>query len=98
MAEGEKKEEVKEAPKAEAPAAAPAAAPASTGGTKKLNWTLTLILSILLGNLGVDRFMMGQVGLGIVKLLTAGGCGIWWIVDVILIAMKKPFPGIEWED
>ena len=98
MAEGEKKEEVKEAPKAEAPAAAPAAAPASTGGTKKLNWTLTLILSILLGQLGVDRFMMGQVGLGILKLLTAGGCGIWWIVDVILIAMKKPFPGIEWED
>ena len=98
MAEGEKKEEVKEAPKAEAPAAAPAAAPASTGGTKKLNWTLTLILSILLGQIGVDRFMMGQVGLGILKLLTAGGCGIWWIVDVILIAMKKPFPGIEWED
>jgi hypothetical protein len=100
MAEGEaKKEEVKkEEVKAEAPAAAPAAAPASTGGTKKLNWTLTLILSILLGNLGVDRFMMGQIGLGILKLLTAGGCGIWWIIDVILIAMKKPFPGVEWTD
>lgn len=101
MAEGEKKEEVKESPKAEAPAPvadAPATAPASTGGTKKLNWTVTLILSILLGNLGVDRFMMGQVGLGILKLLTAGGCGIWWIIDVILIAMKKPFPGVEWVD
>lgn len=99
MAEGEakkEKEEVKEEAKAEAPAAAPAAAPA--GGKKKLNWVLTLILSILLGQLGVDRFMMGQIGLGILKLLTAGGCGIWWIVDVILIAMKKDFPGIEWEE
>ena len=66
-------------------------------GTKKLNWTLTLVLSIFFGSLGVDRFMMGQVGLGILKLITGGGCGIWWLIDVILIGMKKPFPGIEWE-
>jgi len=83
--------------KTEAPAAAPAPAAAATG-TKKLNWVLTLILSILVGSLGVDRFMMGQIGLGILKLITGGGCGIWWIVDVILIAMKHPFPGIEWSD
>ena len=63
--------------------------------TKKLNWTVILILSILVGSLGVDRFMMGQIGLGVLKLITGG---IWWLVDVILIAMKKPFPGIEWED
>ena len=63
--------------------------------TKELNWTVTLILSILVGSLGVDRFMMGQIGLGVLKLITGG---IWWLVDVILIAMKKPFPGIEWED
>lgn len=71
-------------------------APAQTG-TKKLNWTLTLILSIFFGQFGVDRFMMGQIGMGILKLITGGGCGIWWIVDVILIAMKKDFPGVEWE-
>ncbi|MEK7096633.1 MAG: TM2 domain-containing protein [Patescibacteria group bacterium] len=79
------------------PEKAPAVAAAPASGTRKLNWTLTLILSIFFGQLGVDRFMMGQVGLGILKLVTGGGCGIWWLVDVILIAMKKPFPGIEWE-
>jgi TM2 domain-containing membrane protein YozV len=74
--------------------AAPAPAPAA--GTKKLNWVLTLLMSIFFGQLGVDRFMMGQVGLGILKLITLGGCGVWWLVDVILIATKHEFPGIEW--
>jgi len=50
---------------------------------------VALLLSILLGSLGVDRFYMGYVGLGILKLLTAGGCGVWWLIDVILIATRK---------
>jgi len=85
---------------AEAAAPAPAAAPAApaAGGTHKLNWALTLVVSILVGSLGVDRFMMGQIGLGILKLITGGGCGIWWLVDIILIAIKHQFPGIEWSD
>ena len=79
MAEEEKKTE-----------AAPAVAPVqTTTGTKKVNWVLTLVLSILVGWLGVDRFVMGQVGLGILKLITGGGCGIWWLIDVILIATGK---------
>lgn len=63
---------------------------------RKVNWVLTLIMSILFGQLGVDRFIMGHVGLGIVKLITMGGCGIWWIVDIILIATKADFPDIQW--
>lgn len=48
-----------------------------------------LVLSILLGGLGVDRFYTGHVGLGVGKLLTLGGCGIWSLVDLILFATRK---------
>ncbi len=47
--------------------------------------TLILIVSILAGTLGIDRFLIGDTGLGIGKLLTCGGLGIWAIVDWFLI-------------
>lgn len=50
------------------------------------DWTVALILSILVGEFGVDRFYTGSIMLGILKLVTFGGCGVWWIVDIILIA------------
>ncbi len=43
--------------------------------------TTLLIISLLVGSLGVDRFMLGETGLGVAKLLTGGGCGIWTIID-----------------
>lgn len=45
--------------------------------------TLTFILALFV--CGVDRMLIGQVGLGVLKMLTAGGCGIWWLVDLFLI-------------
>ena len=47
--------------------------------------TTSLILSLLTGNLGIDRFYIGDTGLGIAKLLTCGGVGIWTIIDWFFI-------------
>lgn len=52
-------------------------------------WMMALILSVLLGSLGVDRFYMGYTGLGVLKLVTCGGLGVWALIDIILIAMRK---------
>ena len=51
--------------------------------------TTALIVSFFGGYLGIDRFYLGYTGLGILKLITFGGCGVWFVIDLILIAMRK---------
>jgi hypothetical protein len=72
-----------------APSRASAPAASTRAKDNQRNFLTALLLSIFLGGLGIDRFYMGYIGLGILKLLTLGGCGIWWLIDVILIATKN---------
>lgn len=57
--------------------------------------TTILIVSILAGGLGIDRFMIGDTGLGVGKLLTCGGLGIWTIIDWFMIQKATREKNIE---
>lgn len=59
------------------------------------NYAAALVLSVLVGYLGVDRFYLGSGGLGFLKLITMGGGGIWWIIDIFLIGTKMAKDGVK---
>lgn len=59
--------------------------PAVPYGAQQKDWLMTLLLCIFTGIFGIHRFYTGHVAIGIVQLLTAGGCGIWTLVDLIMI-------------
>jgi TM2 domain-containing membrane protein YozV len=52
-------------------------------------WTTALLLSLLLGLFGADRFYLGYSSLGVLKLLTVGGLGLWYLLDLALLLAKK---------
>lgn len=59
------------------------------------NPTAVFGFSLYLGWLGVDRFILGDVVLGILKLITFGGLSIWWLIDLFLVAGKARQTNIE---
>ncbi len=64
---------------------------ASSGKTQ----LIALILVLLVGSLGIHRFYLGYTLIGVIQLLTLGGCGIWALIDLIRIIMGnlKPMDG-----
>jgi TM2 domain-containing membrane protein YozV len=55
---------------------------------KQIYLLVGTVLSWSLGYLGADRFYRGEVGLGILKLITIGGFAIWWLVDACIWSKK----------
>lgn len=62
---------------------------AESNRTAGKDWLTTFLFSFFLGHLGVDRFYTGRVGLGLGKVLTCGGCGIWALIDSILLLTEN---------
>jgi len=50
--------------------------------------TILLVVSIFVGSLGIDRFMLGEIGMGVLKLLTGGLCGVLTIIDWFTVTKK----------
>lgn len=59
--------------------------PVSAAPAPPKEWMVALLLCLFLGVFGAHRFYTGKIGSGVAQLLTIGGCGIWALVDLIMI-------------
>ena len=57
-------------------------------------WATAALLSFFVGSLGIDRFYLGCIGTGILKLLTAGGLGVWTLIDFVRILAGSTLCGV----
>lgn len=57
--------------------------------SQEKDWFIALFLCLFVGPLGIHRFYVGKIVSGIIMLLTLGSCGIWVLIDLILIAIDK---------
>ena len=53
------------------------------------SWMVTLLLCFFLGGLGAHRFYAGKIGTGILMFVTCGGLGVWTLIDLVMIIIKK---------
>jgi TM2 domain-containing membrane protein YozV len=58
---------------------------APTSNSKDDKWLISILLCFFLGALGAHRFYTGHIGIGVIQLLTLGGCGIWVLIDFIIL-------------
>jgi TM2 domain-containing membrane protein YozV len=56
---------------------------------KHEKWLTLFLLSLFLGEFGADRFYVGKIGTGLLKMITLGGCLVWYVIDLILILSGK---------